>query len=232
MIHMIHDRQMTLPISLTMVVANEGHRLGPMLSWHRPLVRQIVVVVQESTDATLQVATELADIVIPHPMYGYCEKSRQAASDAAAYDVQLILDADELLTIPALLALPHLVETLAAGEIDGWRLRRTFWRDGQHEFTGDAQHRLVHREKVRFLDEIHTEPQTRSGSWKRVPTFGGEETILPAILHLKTTAEQLLDEQRCQALLSDGGALAHDPLRDRKLALNVHLPGGPADATK
>ena len=213
-----------LPISLTMVVCDEAHRLGPMLAWHRPLVAQIVVVVQESDDDTLAIARDLADVVIAHPRHGYCEASRAAASHAGAYDTQLILDADEWLTLPFVAALPALVYGTAQGLVDGYRLRRTFWRGGAHEFTGDAHYRLVHRRGVRFLDEIHTEPQARD--WARVPTWGDPQ-IVPAILHVKTTEEQLRDERRCRNLLSDGGALAHDPLRARKLALNVHLDDSP-----
>jgi hypothetical protein len=221
-----------LPISLCMVVCNEAHRLGPMLAWHRPLVAQIVVVVQRSDDDTLAVACQLADVVIEHPRYGYCEASREAASHASAFDTQLVLDADEWLTLAFALGLPAAMDATRLGEVDGYRLRRTFWRDGRHEFTGDAQYRLIHRRGVRFLNEIHTEPQAKD--WKRVPTWGGEQAagdggvFLPeqlAILHVKTTEEQIRDELRCQELLSDGGALAGDPLRDRKLALNVHLPG-------
>lgn len=219
----IGHMRLPLPVSLTMVVCNEAHRLGPMLNWHRNLVSQIVVVVQQSDDQTLQIASELADIAITHPRHGYCEASRAAASGAAAFDCQLILDADEHLTIAGLLGMPYMLEAMLAGEVDGWRLRRTFWRDGQHEFTGDAHHRLVHRERVRFLNEIHTEPQTISGRWSRVPTFGGDHRMVPAIWHVKSTNEQLADERRCQALLSDGGALERDPLRKQKLALNVHL---------
>jgi len=221
-----------LPISLTMVVCNEAHRLGPMLAWHRPLAAQIVVVVQASDDDTLAIARELADVVLEHPRYGYCEASREAASQASTFDVQLVLDADEQLMFPFAQVLPDLLYGIGRGETDGYRLRRTFWRDGRHEFTGDAHYRLIHRRGVRFPNEIHTEPQARR--WQRVPTWGGDIPMgeggvwLPeqlAILHVKTTEEQLRDERRCQELLSDGGALAGDPLRDRKLRLNVHLPG-------
>lgn len=221
-----------LPISLTMVVCNEAHRLGPMLAWIRPLVAQIVVVVQQSDDDTLAIARELADVVIEHPRHGYCEASREAASLASAFDVQLVLDADEQLTLAFATQLPAALDATRLGEVDGYRLRRTFWRDGKHEFTGDAHYRLIHRRGVRFLNEIHTEPQAKD--WRRVPTWGGEEPagdggiFLPeqlAILHVKTTEEQLRDELRCEELLSDGGALASDPLRARKLGLNVHLSG-------
>src|SRR5262245_36060814 len=149
----------TLPISLTMVACNEANRLGPMLLWHRPLVSQIVIAVQESEDQTLEIARDMADVVLEHAAYGYCEASREAASQAARHDVQLILDADEWLMLAFIADLPRLIAQISDGSCMGYRLRRTFWRDGRHEFTGDAHYRLVNRRAVRFLNEIHTEPQ-------------------------------------------------------------------------
>jgi predicted O-methyltransferase YrrM len=201
------------PISLCMVVCNEAHRLAPMVAFHRPLVSEVVIVVQQSADATLEMARELADVVIEHPAYGYCEASRQAASDAARHDVQLILDADELLTPAAIAALPELVEQAYAAR-SGFRLRRTTYLDGAHQWTGDAHHRLVHRANVRYLDEIHTEPQ---GDWGRIPTWPGL-----AILHTKASAEQLRDDARVNALLTTG-ALRDDRLRAQKLPLQHRL---------
>jgi len=201
------------PISLCIVARNEAHRLAPMVAFHRPLVSEVVIVVQASSDATLEVARACADVVIEHPAYGYCEASRQAASDAARFDVHLVLDVDELLTPAAIAALPELVEQAYAAR-SGFRLRRTTYLDGAHQWTGDAHHRLVHRANVRYLDEIHTEPQ---GDWGRIPTW--DEV---AILHTKTSAEQLRDDARVNALLTTG-ALKTDPLRAQKLPLQHRL---------
>lgn len=210
-----------LPISLTMVVCNEAHRLAPMLAWHRPLVWDIAIVVQQSDDDTLAIARQFASNVIEHPRYGYCEASRKAASDLAFCAVQLVLDADEQLALPFVADLPALIEQLYERSVLGYRLRRRFWRDGRHEFAGDAHHRLVHQDNVVFLDEIHTEPQSRA-PWDQIPTWGGDDRRRVAIEHTKTTTEQIADEIRCHELLTIG-ALRDDPLAQRKLALNVHL---------
>lgn len=202
-----------LPISLCMVVRNEAHRLAPMVAFHRPLVSEVVVVVQQSADATLKAAQACANVVLEHPAYGYCEASRQAAGDAARFDVHLVLDADELLTPAAIAALPELVEQAYAAR-SGFRLRRTTYLDGAHQHTGDAHHRLVHRSNVRYLDEIHTEPQ---GDWRRIPTWPEV-----AILHTKARTEQLRDDARVNALLTTG-ALKGDPLRAQKLPLQHRL---------
>lgn len=155
-----------LGLSLCMVVCDEGHRLAPMLAWHRPLVDEIVVVVQESDDATYAIACQYADVVIEHPRYGYCEASRREASEVATYDMQIILDADEQVTLPFARALPAMLRLMQDGA-PGWRLKRRFWRDGVKEFEGDAHYRLIHRANVVFLDEIHTEPQSRS-AWEEI----------------------------------------------------------------
>lgn len=210
---------MNLPIGLTIVAWNEGHRLAETIQLHRPLVDQVVVVVQQSPDNTLEVARQYADIVIEHPHYGYCEASRQAASDACACDWQLTLDADERLT-PEFTAV---MRSLTVQRPRGYRLRRRHYLDGSHHWEGDGQHRFYHRSNVVFLDEIHTEPQAKD--WGKVETWGDPMWAI-GIDHYKSMSEQLLDERRCQELLSDGGKLANDPLRERKLALNVHLNKG------
>ena len=43
-------------IALTMVVCNEEEKLEEMLKYHAPLVDEIVIVVQESEDRTLEIA--------------------------------------------------------------------------------------------------------------------------------------------------------------------------------
>lgn len=206
-----------LPLSLCMVVADEAHRLAPMLAYHRQIAADVVVVVQQSRDGTLAVAREWADTVIEHPRHGYAEASRAAAAAAGAYDVQLVLDGDELLTPYAVDMLPSWVEALQQGDrhaLDGYRLARTTYLDGAHQHTGDAHLRLFDRRRVRFLDEVHTEPQA---DWRRVVT-----TPQVAILHTKSSAEQLRDEARVNALLTTG-PLKTDPLRAQKLPLQHRI---------
>lgn len=209
--------QLGLACSLVMVVQNEAHRLEPMLAWHRPLFLDIAIVVQASDDDTDAIAARYANTLLRHPRYGYCEASRGAASRAARYDVQVVLDADEQLSLPFVAALPGLLQMLHAG-VPGFRLPRRTWLDGRLEHDGEGQHRLVHRRNAVFLDEIHTEPQSRA-PWTAISTWHDV-----AIEHGKTLSEVLRDERRCRDLLRDGGTLAGDPLRARKLALNVHLP--------
>lgn len=55
---------MKAPVSLCMIVKNEGPRLAACLSSFRPYVKEIICVDTGSTDNTLQIANELADKVI------------------------------------------------------------------------------------------------------------------------------------------------------------------------
>ena len=202
---------LTSMIGLTMVVCNEGHRLKDHLEFHKNLVDEITVVVQESKDNTLELAYKYADTVIEKPCVGYCEAHRIDASRFTNSDWQLCLDADEFLTEEFIQNMRSLMKS---DKYFGYRLTRRLIVDGEFRFEGDAHHRFYHRKNVKFLDELHTEPQ--SLNWNKV---SGLPYI--AILHIKSTKEIMEDELRCELLLDT--VLKNDPLRDRKKALNIHL---------
>lgn len=205
-------------ISLNIVCRNEEQRIRACILDAAPWVDEVIVADQSSEDATPKIVRE---IVAPCPVrlistksYGYCEATRNVAAHHSTGDWLLILDADELMTPRLKYALRWLAET-APQSVDGWKLRRELWMDGEMAFAGDEHLRFARRDRVRFLDEPHTEPQALD--WSRIRSL---EYI--SIFHWKTTAEQLADEHRCEDVLARF-PFRNETLRSQKLALNVRL---------
>lgn len=202
-------------VSLCMVVYNERHRLpSTLLSALKHGVDEICVVDQQSDDGTWDFLMEAARAypikAIKDHHYGYCEPSREAAHRISNCDWVLVLDADERISDE----FASEMRTLDERGFLGARLQRSFWLAGEHRFTGDYQYRFFQRNNVRYLPEIHTEPQPQC--WKEKiysPEYVG-------IWHEKSWEEQIRDELAYEKILENQtGAAA-----DRKRELNVHLP--------
>lgn len=170
-------------LSLIAVVCNEAKRLPDFIAAHRPLVDEVVLVVQESQDETLWLARQLADTVVEHPRYGYCEASRPAAVAAARGRWLLALDADETLTEYGRILLPY----WTAAAVGAYALRRRTTLDGAT--IEDSTHcRLFARQSVRVPTGLHScfEPTVP------VVVIDGEIVIA----HHKTRQEQTDDDAR------------------------------------
>ena len=83
-----------LPIAVSMTARNEAHNLPRSLGSVRDWVQEIVVVVNDCTDGTEEVAGGLGARVIEHPWQGYRDQKRFALTQVKAPWV-LALDADE-----------------------------------------------------------------------------------------------------------------------------------------
>lgn len=211
-------------IALCMVVYNEAHRIADTLDAAWPHVDQAVIVDQSSTDDTqMAIARWISnqargftpvDVkVIKDKHWGYCEPSRKKAHDATWADWILVLDADERISDQFAADIRRVNERSVSGsqKTVGVRLKRSLWLSGAHHFTGDHQYRFFQRNAVKYLDEIHTEPQPLSKADIWSPTYVG-------IWHEKSWSEQIRDEQAYEGILKDQGASAQ-----KKLDLNVHL---------
>lgn len=212
-----------MKVSLCSVFYNEAHRAEKFLSNIAPHVDEIVIVDQSSTDNTVEAIQKwgqdnlsLFDIslsVIPDKHWGYCEPSRYLAHKYATSEWILVLDADERISdntakfIKALRA-----DHPSIGDTLGVNLKRSLWVAGVHYWTGDYQFRLFHRDSVKYLNELHTEPQSTVKDPLRVysPDFVG-------IWHEKSWVEQIRDENAYSELIT-----SNDPRREAKLALNVY----------
>ena len=67
------------PVSLNMVVRNESKRLSVLLPLVKPYFNEIVIIDQQSTDNTVEVAKQFTDKVFTDIPTGYSESSRQLA---------------------------------------------------------------------------------------------------------------------------------------------------------
>lgn len=207
-------------VSLCCVVFNEEHRIEKFLDNVRPHVDEIVIVDQSSTDGTEQAIGEwflknqdTRVLVVPDKHWGYCEPSRKLAHQHSTGDWILVLDADERIsdnTVKFIRALRS--DHPSIGDTVGVNLKRSLWVGGVHYWTGDYQFRLFDRDAVRYLDELHTEPQStiRNPLYIYSPEFVG-------IWHEKSWTEQIRDEKAYSELIT-----SNDPRRGAKLALNVY----------
>src|SRR5262249_12259344 len=105
---------------------NEEDNIRPAcesVSW----ADEILVVDSESTDRTRQVATECGARVISRPWPGFSAQ-KQFATDAAAHDWGLSLDADELVSPELRSSITSLYQSQQNPNVDGYRAaRRTFY---------------------------------------------------------------------------------------------------------
>jgi glycosyltransferase involved in cell wall biosynthesis len=83
-----------LPIGVSMTARNEAHNLPRSLGSVRDWVSEIVVVVNDCTDGTEEIARSFGARVIPHPWEGYRDQKRFALAQIESPWV-LALDADE-----------------------------------------------------------------------------------------------------------------------------------------
>ena len=83
-----------LPIAVSMIARNEAHNLPRSLGSVADWVQEIVLVVNDCTDGTEEVAQGFGATVITHPWEGYRDQKRFALAQVKAPWV-LALDADE-----------------------------------------------------------------------------------------------------------------------------------------
>lgn len=148
-----------LPISLVVIIRNGKDNLKQLIETHRPLVSEVVVLDQSSTDGTFEVAKELADIAVQRRNKGYCEPDREYAISLTNQPYVLMLDDDERLSDE----LRDKMEQLIKSSGDVFWLRRQNFVDGVdiEEIMGeDYQCRFWKAGAVRWSDEIHKFPES------------------------------------------------------------------------
>jgi FkbM family methyltransferase len=146
--------------SLLVIACNEEHRLRACIDSARPVVDQVVVVVQHSHDATLTLARELADAVIEHPCHGTSEPSRPAGLAACTGEWVLNLDADEELTEAGRMGLAKLANLPAS--VGLFHVRLKVWA-GDHLLEDSRRPRLFRPDAVQYGLECHSAFQAKPG---------------------------------------------------------------------
>ncbi len=199
-------------VALNTVVYNEVHRLPEMIRRANHWASEMVIVDQQSNDGTwewlLQNATKMDLTIIRDKHWGYCEPSRKLAWKATKSNWIGVLDADERFSDEAISDFPKFIEAGRSA-----KLKRAFYLAGEHRFTGDYQYRFFSKKNVRFLNEIHTDPQIIDQSKVFWPEYVG-------IIHEKSWVEQIRDELAYEQIISNNKNENNPAL---KLSLNVHL---------
>jgi hypothetical protein len=205
------EQKLNSMVALTAVVCNEAHRLPAFFDYHTPLVDEIVVAVQESQDNSLEICKQRCDTVLSTACTGFCESDRGQVSAATDSLWQICLDPDEYLTDEFINVFRELTYK---GSYSGYRLARRLFEDGEFRFQGDSHHRFYNKLNAKFLNEMHTEPQSQD--WNRVSSFD-----FISINHIKSLQEIVLDEERCERVI-ERDYQGH-PTYQAKKDLNIHL---------
>lgn len=175
--------------ALNTVVFNEADRILGLLEHASQYCDELVVVDQSSTDDTAAIANRFGARVIRDYCHGTSEPSYQLAADYTSGEWILLLDADEMIysdKVPELLALDE--------RWDGAALGRATFVDGRRWATGpDRSIRYFRKGTVEYAAGLHRRNVMR-------PAKALYRTTEPWILHVKTGAEQVLDDARYDRL--------------------------------
>ncbi|HJO04342.1 MAG TPA: glycosyltransferase family 2 protein [Acidobacteriota bacterium] len=152
-------------LSLVVITRNEEDNLAECLdsaAW----CDEIVVVDDDSTDSTREVARRYTDKVHRRTLDRF-GRQKQFAIEQATGDWILVLDADERVTDELADGIRQVVEADGAG-LDGYRLRRLTWLFGEPvSFAGwyKCVHlRLFRRGSARYVDRrVHEYPELING---------------------------------------------------------------------
>lgn len=178
-------------IALNVVTYNEAHRIVECLESAAQLCDEFVVVDQDSTDGTADIARQWGARVILDNHWGFCEASRPLAAESTESDWILLLDADESLIADQVPLLRKLVAQSDWPIFLGYR----HFVDGIRQHA-DGEHyrcRLFKKGTVSYGVQLHSRvlPLRDEHNVREVPG---------AILHTKSLEEWQLDADRYAAL--------------------------------
>ena len=144
-------------LAACIITHNEADRIGPCIEALK-FCDEIIVVDSHSTDATREIAARLGARVIERDWPGY-RSQKQFATDAAACDWALSVDADERVT-PALRAEIEALRSGGFAGARGWTIPRLTEYFGKFLRHGNAwpdrQIRLYDRRAARWVGyEVH-----------------------------------------------------------------------------
>jgi glycosyltransferase involved in cell wall biosynthesis len=208
----------TLPISVAIIAKNEAHNLPRCLASVRGWVAEIVVVLNDTTDASEAIAREAGAIVHHLPWRGYRD-TKNAAIDLTTHAWVLALDADEEVS-PALRADLNAFVRAEANEFAGARFPRKVWfldRWITHgDWYPDHSLRLFRRDRARWGGDSFVHEKIECNG--RVATLPGDlhhysfPTLASHVAKINPFADLFVRQQRAR------GSRFH-------LALAIFRPG-------
>lgn len=138
---------------------NCGERLEKLLTYVRPWFRNIVVVVQESPDNTLEVARSLADVVIEDKWHGRGDPSIHLAVKNVKTKFAFVVSDDEWPSEDLLNSFQDLVNEMRHKSRNGAWIKFESWIDG-YDFTKGDQHLRFWETHISWPPEPHARPAT------------------------------------------------------------------------
>lgn len=175
--------------ALNTVVHNEAHRILGLLEHAGSFCEELVVVDQDSTDGTGDLARDAGATVIHDECRGLSELSYQLVADHTKSEWILLLDADESIfpdKVPELMALDE--------RWDGASLSRATYVNGVKWDTGFDRHiRYFRKGAVEYAAGLHHKNVMK-------PVKALYLTYEPWIRHWKTSTEQTVDDARYDRL--------------------------------
>lgn len=153
-------------LSLAVITRNEEDNLRPCLE-SVPFADEIVVVDDESTDRTREIAAEFTDRIYRRELDRF-GRQKQFAIDKAECDWVLVLDADERVGEELAAEIRRVLEHDDPA-FDGYKVRRLTWLFGEPvDYSGwyKCSHlRLFRRGAARYVDRrVHEYPVLREPS--------------------------------------------------------------------
>lgn len=188
-------------ITAVSVVWNEGHRIAPLAAELGMWFENIVIVVQESTDNTLDLAKSTLSghpgaIVIPDEHRGGGDFSMPLALSKVKTPWTFVISGDEFPDFPLLDTMGEAVESMEAGGYSGTMIRFEEYLDG-----------------VRYVEhEQHVRLFRTDGGWEaRHHSAASHENLMPGcwqygrILHRRTLSEACADYLRKLTMMEREG---------------------------
>lgn len=201
-------------LALNMVVHNEAHRLEETLKRASFLVDEMVIVDQESTDDTADIAHGFGAKVLTDTCTGFAESSRQLALDNTDSTWVLSLDADEYCAEQFAEELRWMDQYRQVMVRQGCRIA------GEYHKVGPPLFRIFQAKEFFYLPKMHTYAQP----WSVVtPSMGRYTLPYVAIWDEKSWAELLEGFEAYERLGSPGIEWLH-------LARRLGVTGAELDA--
>lgn len=151
----------TTMLTVVILTHNSVESLGALLD-NLHWAAETLVIDDDSTDATVEIAKAHGARVVIHSLNGDFARARNTAMGLAKYDWVLFVDSDELFDQTLIHSVKH--ANLHTSQYAGYRLRRVdqFWNQYvTHGEVQEAAHhgiiRLVHRTRGEWRGKVHEE---------------------------------------------------------------------------
>jgi glycosyltransferase involved in cell wall biosynthesis len=160
-----------LALSLAVISFNEERRIAKCFESVKGLVREIIVVDSESTDATVAVSEAAGARIIHQPWLGH-RAQKQVALDHCTQPWVLMLDCDEELSVELRASIVEFFKSGEANWFQGGRFNRKVCFLGRWITHGDwypdHQLRLVQRDKARIVGKDPHDKVELQGRFKQL----------------------------------------------------------------